>query len=160
MNKKLIGILILMASVNCFSQKNTKTPEPVQVREWKNTAFFISDHFWNTAKDDLIKQLGVEGYEKAMKFSRAENMPKEMHLMLDGTHMKSREEFWAKMSTLKTFVAARVKREQENGGTNTKVLMMAPYADNKNWDTNVKWDTVYFLVKEEYVNYLNLGAKK
>lgn len=160
MYKKLVGILILMASVNCFSQNNKKTPERVQVTEWKKTAFYIDNRFWNTAKDDLIKQLGVEGYEKAMKFSKAENMPKEMHLMLDGTTMRSREEFWAKMSTLKTFVAARVKREQENGSTNTKVLMMAPYSDNKSWDTNVKWDTVYFLVREEYVNYLNMGAKK
>lgn len=159
MYKKLVVILILMASVNCFSQSK-KAPEAVQVTEWKKTAFMISDHFWNTAKDDLIKQLGAEGYEKAIKYSKPEYMPKEMHLMLDGTHMRSREEYWAKMSTLKTFVAARVKREQENGSANTKVLMMAPYSDNKNWDTNVKWDTVYFLVREEYVNYLNLGAKK
>lgn len=160
MCKKLVCILTLMASVNCFSQNNKKTLERVQVTEWKKTAFYIDNHFWNTAKDDLIKQLGVEGFEKAMKFSKAENMPKEMHLMLDGTTMRSREEFWAKMSTLKTYVAARVKREQGNGNANTKVLMMAPYSDNKNWDTNVKWDTVYFLVREEFVNYLNMGAKK
>lgn len=149
-----------MVSVNCYSQDAKKMPEPVQVTEWKKTAFIISDHFWNTAKNDLISQLGVEGYEKAMKFSKPENMPKEMHLMLDGTHMRSTEEYWAKMNTLKTFVAARVKREQGNSNANTKVLMMAPYADNKNWDPNVKWDTVYFLVREEYVIYLSPGAKK
>ena len=161
MCKKLVGIFVLMFSLKGFSQDAIKKKaEPVQVAEWKKTAFMISDHFWNSAKDDLIKQLGVDGYQKAMKFSKPENMPREMHLMLDATHMKSREEFWAKMGTLKTYVAARVKREQNNQNANTKILMMATYSDNKDWDRNVKWDTVYFLVREEYVNYLNSGTKK
>lgn len=162
MNRMILFLItFLVASVNCFSQSsNRKSLELVQVTDWGGTFFMISDYFWNTVKDELINQIGIDGYERAKKYSKYENMPKEMCIMLNSTTKKDTNEFYAKMCSLKFYKSAVVKipsNDKGNGGTD--ILLMATYKENKEWDTKAKWDTVYFLVREKFVSYTETEAK-
>ena len=151
-------ILILIISVtgfinNCTAQKESMVNQScplTEVKDWGQRSMIIVDEVWNNIKDQLIAQIGEEGYNDVRAHYDYKSIPEQMSVYSAGKR-KNLQELSSKLSTLKVFKIASYDHIFQGKNWGKYLILKCPYEENKNWDTTAKWDIVYFIIKEDFV---------
>jgi hypothetical protein len=140
-------------SYNCLGQDQSPDSNhtPVIVTEWNKKSFLFAEEFWNGKKEEIERQMGEGGLERLKKYSHYKNIPESM-VIFSGGRKKNSDEFYSKLGQLKNLQMIAVFRHVFQGNDfGNYVVIQVPYKGNENWEPGVKWDTVYFIFKEEYI---------
>jgi hypothetical protein len=151
-------------SIVAFSQKDSalKKGRKVQITDWKKVAYVVVDDFWKSTKDQIIKQVGKDEFEKIKTFS-GRNVPCAMQIFCedkDGSPKKNIDSLANKQSKLTVFKIADFIYTNERGKQFGYSVLRVPYENNKDWDPNVNWDTVYFLVRDNLISQIKYTMGK
>jgi hypothetical protein len=145
---------ILLSSSN-FGQQN-KFPNsgtPVKVIKWNEAAAFIPDEFWLNKKGELVNQIEEEEFKRVSTYC-CQNLPSQM-VLFNGHKLGDTTDLHARLNKLKLYLIATFKNIHEGVDRGEYCILRVPYNENRNWDSTAKWDTVYFIIKREFVTEIN-----
>jgi hypothetical protein len=155
-----LAFLILLAfdhvALSQTSIKQVKGDSTVKIKDWNQVAMMYGDNYWNDKADGIIRQIGKEEFEKVKAFSDYKKKPCQMTLFCeikkDGAPKRMKlDSLHKKLSMLKAYKIATYPNVHKDGVVKMEVILRVPYEENKDWDGDAKWDTVYFTIDEDYV---------
>jgi hypothetical protein len=120
----------------------------VRITNWHRITVMFDENFWEKSRDEIVKQIGESEFEKVKANSGFSGVPSEMSLY-DGRKRRDTSELYPKLAQLNLYHIATIPNTGSKGGN--FAILRCPYAENKNWDVAVKWDTVYFVLHESYI---------
>jgi hypothetical protein len=158
--KCVLFFLFVLLSCKGISQKR---PEPskaklVKVTDYGRLMFLLPEEYWENKAAQIERQIGVHEFEMVKKYSHRDNIPCEMQIFCEdknGNPKKSLDSLKKKQSRLKVYHIATYTHIDNFGNNKGEYcILRVPYLENKNWDTNVTWDTVYFIIRKDVVKEL------
>lgn len=157
----LILLLFLLFASYSYSQtgyNNKKINENwplIKVKDWGQMSMTIVDEIWNNSEREIITQIGKVEYRKVRENYSWQSIPAEMSNFAGGKK-KDKNTYHEKMNKLKVMYKIATYTSSFQGKDWGKyVILKVPYAGNEDWDTNVKWDVVYFIFTEGAVEEIN-----
>lgn len=164
MYRLMIALFVIVSLVSCANKKLTHAPVAVEnnkkqpdvvVINWGKKAAVLPEDFWDKYRDTLIQQVGAVEYQY-MKEHGPGHYPEQMVLLSPSGNMQDPNAYYKKMAELKYELAARYRHFNDQGSYNGMYnILRVPYSLNQNWDSNAKWDTVYFIFSEKAVQVKN-----
>jgi hypothetical protein len=138
---------------NCKAQQESfqkkSTPHLVHVTSWGKKSIGFSSDFWNDSKkEEIVKQIGKEEYNKVIKNCDYTSTPKQLSGM---NNVKNKNEYYKKMDSLKVYEIATFTHFYQGKDWGKYSILWCPYNENANWDSSVKWDNVYFIIPQNVV---------
>lgn len=160
--KKSIALIALFAVLtisNAQLNQSSRDEKLVKIKDWMKTAFSLPEHFWeDNKKDELIKQIGVQEFEKVKIYSQRNFIPCQMQVFcedLDGSRKKDINLLKKKMNSLKAYKIASYSHWYGGEYWGQYSIIKVPYINNKDWDSTAKWEVVYFIIPEKYTEEVN-----
>jgi hypothetical protein len=153
--KLLILNCILLTSLvtNCIGQNGSlsnKSSSWAEVKDWAQASVVIVDDVWANIKQQIISQVGEDGYNEIRSHYDYKSIPPQMSVY-GGGKKKDLKELSAKLSSLKVYKVASYDHIFQGKDWGKYIILKCPYEENKNWDTTAKWYVVYFILKSDYV---------
>jgi len=156
MNLKLLAFSSLLY-LTCNSQKLqsdsfVSPPKLVNtkwVTDWGRTIYLFPDKYWGNKSDEIVRQVGIDEFNKIIKFSHRDNIPCEMQIFCEdknGIPKKNSDSLAAKQSRLKVYKIATYKHNDKE-----YAILRVPYSGNESWDISARWDTVYFVIQNRFL---------
>lgn len=146
---------MLLCIIYKFNIAQTNSGEQeVKILNWGKRGLRTASVVTNEAKDTIIKQIGLEEYNKVLKFSTYNTWPNEMVVVFKypkKSDSLARQQCYDKLDSLKLYKIATFPNNFQGKNWGNLVLLRVPYEKNKNWDVNSKWDIVYFIIYEQYI---------
>lgn len=151
-------LLVLVCFLQLTAQGQPAKP-PVKgqlasVKDWgSRSLYIISDAFFNDTRGAIIGQIGEEEFAEVEKHCKVAGWP-------DGLYVSDLSEeqdkaFDIKLNRLKMYKIASYEHIFNGKKFDRYVILRVPFAENKAWDSGVKWEgNVYFLIKENDVTVL------
>lgn len=151
----LAGVII---AINIFAQNSTPLLEGkhrARVTNWKKglILWVTRPNYWESKSSEIIRQIGNNEFEKVKAFS-GRNIPCQMQLFcedVDGKPKKEINAFSRKLDRLVFYKIAEYATHEGEAGMKKNAILRVPYSENKDWDETASWDTVYLIVKNDYV---------
>ncbi|AXY76086.1 hypothetical protein D3H65_19780 [Paraflavitalea soli] len=152
----LLLIALTVASYAQNSGRSIANNKPVFVKHWMKTLLMFNKEFWNDNKvQEIVSQIGEEEFKKVQKFSGSDNIPSQFSFPYVMVELKGDSLLYQKRnSQLKVYKIASYKHYWNNQFWGNYAILRVPYTENKNWDSTLKWDTVYFVIPEQYIEEL------
>lgn len=150
-------ILLTLNGVIALGQTSKKPVPgvPVKVTNWQERVLMINDSVMEQIKDSITSIIGEAEYEKFKANSTAFKWPTAIGgKMWRRADSLLRREHNEKLGRLHVYQIASYQHVWE-GVTRIKyAILRVPYKGNEDWDKEVKWDTIYFMVDEKCVQVL------
>jgi hypothetical protein len=151
--------------LNCFvsfaqrSAGNSNEPQQVRVSDFGRLIMLFPDNYWENKKNQIIKQIGIDEFQKVKTYSARENIPCQMQLFCedkDGSGKKNLDSLKKKQEKLIVYKIATFRHIDKNGiNRGEYCILRVPYNENKTWDNTALWDTVYFVIRKDVVSNIN-----
>jgi hypothetical protein len=127
-------------------------PPLVKVLDWQQRGMINGDDLYEHTKDEIIRQIGAEEFVQFEKHDDIYGWPTSLRFNLfdrrDTTERRIVEENFKK---LKVYKIATYNHVFDGKDWGKYVILKAPYTENSFLDSPGKWDAIYFLMKEKYV---------
>lgn len=155
--KIIISILLLALFITISYAQNTSTyianNKPVFVKHWMKTMLMLNKEFWKDNKvQEIIDQIGEEEFKKVQKFSGSINIPIQFSFPYVMTELKGDSVLYQQRnSKLKVYKIASYKHYWNNKLWGNYAILRVPYTENASWDNRLKWDTIYFVIPEQFI---------
>jgi hypothetical protein len=145
----LIAFMLLNILPGTAQSSSSSIEKEVSVTDWNAIGLLFVPEFFEQNRDTLVRQIGEREFEKVLKFGNILGWPRSMQYkpgqQKDTT---AQQDYFERLSRLKMYKVASWQQYYNNQKTFRYALLRVPYAVNINWDKDSKWDTVYFIVKE------------
>lgn len=152
MNKLIIIIFGTFLLCNCKAQQEAYPkklkPRLVHVNNWGKKSLGFSEDFWDGKKNEIINQIGEDEFNKVLKNCDYTAVPRQ----LTGMFIKDKKGFHKKLDSLKVYEIATFSHFYQEKDWGKYSILWCPYNVNKNWDSTVKWDDVYFIIEKDAVD--------
>src|ERR1044071_6631839 len=148
---RILLIAILLIASHCYAQKETKQinhRSPVYVSDWGMMTMMATDSFWIKAQAQIVSQIGSNEFNAVKTHFSYLQVPREMSFALP-ENLKNKCGFYRNMTRLNMEKIAAFTDYEKGKYMEKYVIMRVPYKGNEEWNKNVKWDTVYFVIHEE-----------
>lgn len=150
-------LAILLVSCSRYNQvsnlpaneKIEKIPQ-VCVKDWGKMKMMIGEEIWNNAESEIVSQIGFDEYAVVKKNYDYRSIPSAMSLS-SAENRKNVSTFYQKLSMLKLYKVATFTSSSGGKNWGKSVILKVPYDGNQDWDKNVKWDSVYFIINEDAI---------
>lgn len=161
MNKSLL--IILFSLVYSYGQANYRQDTvKVKVKNWGTRGRILMPAYFTLMEPKVVAQVGKEEFEKIKAFSNSDSWPVAMQgsMTLNGAggvdSIQRHQAFYRKLDELKLYQVAKFNFTKDGVDWGNRVILRVTYKGNENWDRNAKWDTVYFILREDAVEpFLN-----
>jgi hypothetical protein len=158
MKIQVFAISLLFFCLPSLSQTPEKKYDPsirIRVTDWRQVAFMLTPNYWNDMKANEIRsQIGNEEFEKMKVYSDYLNIPCQFLIYCerrDGSAKKEINVLGEKLSKLNAYRIAIFHHTNSKNKTFELAILRVPYSQNKDWDPEAKWDTVYFIIDNALV---------
>jgi hypothetical protein len=152
MKKILVVLTTLLFSTLVYPQIHSKDGMlVVKVKDWNKKLFMIHDTYWDNDAKEIISKIGEDEYNKVKVYSDYKTIPDQMSLMVNGTKANI-PVLYKNLDRLKMYKIAtyrHINEEKEDRGV--WAIIKVPYDENKEWDSKVKWEHLYFIIPDELV---------
>lgn len=148
---RTIFLSVVLACNCCFAQQKDSL-RPAKVTNWARLSARLTENFWNSAKKDIVAQIGEAGFENVRKFSKNSVVPSALQ-MWDGRLNQQKvedDEYYKRMASLKVYKFIDFSRVNFKGDTIKHTVLAVPHQELY-WEKDVKWDTVYLIIESEFV---------
>jgi hypothetical protein len=145
-NRGLDNSIVSSSKVGTYSNGY---PE-VKVANWKTMKMVITDGVWAGSKNEIVAQIGEEGFEKVKTHYDYKSVPAAMSLASE-QNVKNQSRFYEKLQKLKVFKIATFTQWFEGKNWGRLGILQVPYKGNETWDATAVWDTVYLIVSDSVI---------
>jgi hypothetical protein len=150
-----IILLAIISQSHAQSAKDTSTKYPlVHVKDWSQKSFLFSEDFWDNKRDELVKQVGQDGFEKIKTYSNYRHIPSQMSVF-DGKKKIDPQELYKRLDSLKVYKYATFKHIYQGKDWGEYVVLMVPYKGNANWNSLARWDTIFLILPAEAIEEIH-----
>lgn len=151
-----IALIILCFNLNTQGQKKYEQPTQVIITDWNEIGLFLNPQVYIENKDSIVSQIGDVEFEKLKEFGNNGGWPDsiayDFKKRKDSLYMKHYRD---QLSRLKMFKIASYIQVLNGQKHERHAIIRVPYNKNTNWNKNVKWDTIYFVIKESFIQPVN-----
>ncbi|WP_316787952.1 hypothetical protein [Pedobacter frigoris] len=162
--RKIVCMLLFATAVNYGYAQNSSEKkqilEKVRITDWsqKTYAFPTGIEYWNSVDTTaLMTAISPKEFQKIKAFTAYNILPypTEMSVLsLSGTDARDPVTLYKKLDKLKIYRIASFIHTGATGKKFNQSIVIAPYAENKDWDPAAKWDTLYIFINSKYVEPL------
>ena len=144
---------LLLNTMLCTAQYTSpQAGKEVLVTDWNSIGLLFVPEFFEQNRDSLIAQIGAQEFEKVIKFGNILGWPRSVQYKPgQQKDTLAQQRYFERLSRLKMYKIASWQQFYNNKKTYRYALLRIPYAENIHWDIASKWDTIYFILKEDAV---------
>jgi len=149
--RTIILVVLVGLSMHAFSQTSFPVKgELVKVKDWDSRSIIQFENFFDATQGSIIAQVGKEEFDNLK--SRCTNAGWPVGIYRPDLTNEEDEAFDSLLNKLRMYKIAAYTHIYNGKTFDRYVILRVPYDENKNWDTNVKWEgNIYFLLKEDDV---------
>lgn len=153
MNKTLaVMFTVLSFRLNAQEKKMVNQPAQVMITDWKEVGLFQNPQVFIENKDSIVAQIGEAEFEKFKEFGNNGGWPDSIAYDItrrrDSLYMRH---YYAQLNKLKMYKIASYVQVLNGEKHARHAILCVPYDKNKNWNKNVRWDTIYFVIIDSFV---------
>ena len=144
----LFTLFISCARHNQGSDLASSGKKPsVRVKDWGIMKILLLDEIWKNAEAEIVSQIGTSEFDSVKKKYDYRSVPPAMSIAT-AENRRNKQKYFEKLSELKLYKIASFSERAKGKEWGRLAILEVPYKGNEEWDVNVKWDTVYFIVPE------------
>lgn len=158
-----IVLMLLLVTAGCYSYAQNsleakKKKDKVYITNWGRKLFGLLPGFWEGVwVNDIQKQVGELEFQKIKELTLKGRIPAppEMSVLINnGTGIADTAVLYKNLSRLNMYRIASFTQINTKGTRFEMAILTVPYEENKDWDKNVKWDSLYFFIQNKYVKFV------
>lgn len=158
MKKRCLALTMLFFALQGCAQQINPTGNSnteVKVSDWNKKIFLFPDDYWENKTEQIEKQIGKDEFNRVKIYSITKNVPDEMEIFSKGK-LADTAVLNKALNQLHVYKIATYTHFSNDGiNRGDYAILRVPYTENKTWNSNSKWDTVYFIIPVEYLKPLH-----